>query len=354
MKFFFMSLDLVSFLSDFKDSQLIGGAEKQQFLLINELMRRGHDVLICTNLEKSPRNSGRYRLWRYPREKTYLKYLLVVMKLVSFHPDVVYLRSPSNIGVALVAYTRLFRKKMVFFSAHDTDFDPDVNLQGYIPLFFWLSIKLADNIFVQNKYQAKILHKNFARSGRILASLVDSVEYPVSHDAEYRKYFLWAGRIEPFKCIELLIDIANLMKQETFVVIGLVNTMTSYTEAAVRRLKATENIEYYSFILPQRMGEFYRQAKGLICTSKYEGFSNTFLEAFTCGTPVYTLGVDPDHLIRGSQGKLGWVFSDPIEFAREIYSVMPYADALYMSKYISEHHSIERNVTKFLRLINHA
>ena len=119
-----------------------------------------------------------------------------------------------------------------------------------------------------------------------------------------------------------------------------------------KSLKTAENIEYHSFILPERIRRFYRQAKGLICTSKYEGFSNTFLEAFSCGTPVYTLGVDPDEIIKCSQGKLGWVFSDAKEFANEIYRVIKYANTQYMKNYINENHSIERNVTQFLEILN--
>jgi glycosyltransferase involved in cell wall biosynthesis len=44
------------------------------------------------------------------------------------------------------------------------------------------------------------------------------------------------------------------------------------------------------------MPEFYKTASILCCTSSYEGFPNTFLEAWSYGLPIVST-VDPDDLI---------------------------------------------------------
>jgi glycosyltransferase involved in cell wall biosynthesis len=51
----------------------------------------------------------------------------------------------------------------------------------------------------------------------------------------------------------------------------------------------------------------YQQASCLCCTSTYEGFPNTFLEAFSHGVPVVST-VDPDGVLAGQ--RLGAVAQD--------------------------------------------
>jgi glycosyltransferase involved in cell wall biosynthesis len=51
------------------------------------------------------------------------------------------------------------------------------------------------------------------------------------------------------------------------------------------------------------MPRFYRQASVLCCTSLYEGFPNTFLEAWSLGLPVVST-FDPDGVI--ARHGIGW------------------------------------------------
>jgi glycosyltransferase involved in cell wall biosynthesis len=268
-------------------------------------------------------------------------------------PDVVYLRSPSNLGIALVAYTVIFRKKMVFFSAHDTDFDPDINLQGYNPALFSAFIRLSNFIFVQNRYQNEVLRANFRRNGIEFGNVIEISESKSEFNLTERTYFLWIGRIEPFKRIELLFDIAGKMLHERFMAIAPMNVKDEYSDSIVKRIREVNNIDYIEFVNPGDLREYFSNAKGLICTSKYEGFSNTFLEAWNAGTPVYTLGVDPNDIILRSKGKLGFVFSSTDQFVKEIESVLRGVDTAYMNDYLKGHHCLEANVDRFLRLVSH-
>jgi glycosyltransferase involved in cell wall biosynthesis len=56
------------------------------------------------------------------------------------------------------------------------------------------------------------------------------------------------------------------------------------------------------------MPNVYRNALALLCTSAYEGFPNTFLEAWSHGIPVVST-IDPDNLI--ARRGLGAVAQDP-------------------------------------------
>jgi len=350
MKFFFMSLDIWPFLDNFKNSTIIGGAEKQQYFLINELLRQKHDVLICTNVSNKPQHA-RYEVEPILSHRKYLKYYRIFLHLLKFNPDVVYLRSPSNLGAALVAYTFLFRKKMVFFSAHDTDFEPSVNLQGYNPFVFSLFIRFCDYIFVQNKVQKDLLKNNFKKNGIEIGNIIEINEKRLVFNLKERKYFLWIGRIEPFKRIESLFEIAQSMLNEKFVAIAPANVKNEYSENTIECIKKIKNIDYVGFVKPENISEYLKKAKGLICTSEHEGFSNTFLEAWNNGTPVFTMGVDPNKIINKSGGKLGYVFSSSIQFVNKIYEVFNFVDSSYMYNYLDSHHCLETNVSKFMEIL---
>ena len=57
------------------------------------------------------------------------------------------------------------------------------------------------------------------------------------------------------------------------------------------------------------MFSFLKEAKFLLSTSRYEGFSNTFLESMVVGTPILTTpAVNPDSII--SDFELGYIYQD--------------------------------------------
>jgi len=351
MKFFFMSFDILDFLTGFQNSQVIGGAEKQQFLLINELMRRGHTVLTCTNYDALP-EAIRYNILRYPSERKYLKYILVFLRLLRFNPDVVYLRSPSNIGLTLCLYTFFFRKKMVFFSAHDTDFEPSINLQGYNEYLFSFFTKLVDLFFVQNAYQANLLKSHFGRESILFGNIIAVRNDPARIAPNARKYFLWVGRVERFKRLELLCEIAAMLPHENFIVIGPSRETNAYSQSILKRIAAIKNIQYIPFVDPGQIDKFFSMAKGLICTSEYEGFPNTFLEAWNNSTPVYSLGVDPNGIIAKAKGKLGYVFASKDDLVNRIPDLVKLQDLNYMYQYLKNAHSLEANVDLLLRKVS--
>lgn len=346
-----MSIQLYSFLDDFKSSNLIGGAEKQQFLLINELIRRKHEVLICTNTKKLKKTEG-YNLCHYPVERKYLKYLLIFINLIRFNPDVVYLRSPSNIGAILTVYTLLFRKKMTFFSAHDTDFNPEFNLQNYNKFLFFIFVKLTDIIFCQNTKQLQLLEIHYKKKGHIFGNMIHIEEQKTLLPRGKRNYFLWVARIEPFKRIELLFEIAKKLPEEQFVVIAPCNEKNEYSEKILDQINEITNIKYLSFVKPENIAEYYAYAKGFICTSKHEGFPNTYLEALNYGVPLYTLGVDPDNIIKKSNMKLGYVFSKVDDLVENIFSTINHCNTYSMHEYLSKYHSLEKNVERFLHFVS--
>jgi glycosyltransferase involved in cell wall biosynthesis len=84
------------------------------------------------------------------------------------------------------------------------------------------------------------------------------------------------------------------------------------------------------------------EAARLLSTSDEEGFSNTFLEAWSSGTPVISLKLDPDHIIERQE--LG---TAPGTVERAIADIMALMDApqqrdaiaVRARRYVAETHS---------------
>jgi glycosyltransferase involved in cell wall biosynthesis len=73
----------------------------------------------------------------------------------------------------------------------------------------------------------------------------------------------------------------------------------------VRDLSALPNVRIVGYLRRGEIVPFLGNATALLNTSHYEGFSNTFLEAWLSGTPVVTSSRDPDDII--ARNKLGTV-----------------------------------------------
>jgi glycosyltransferase involved in cell wall biosynthesis len=92
----------------------------------------------------------------------------------------------------------------------------------------------------------------------------------------------------------------------------------------------------------------------LCCTSDYEGFPNTFLEAWSHGLPVVST-VDPDGLISGRE--LGRIADGPATLLQAIRELLG-QDSLYQRvsgqarSYYTGHHTMEAVLPQFETLFS--
>lgn len=102
-----------------------------------------------------------------------------------------------------------------------------------------------------------------------------------------RQFILWVGRATESKRPRLLLDLARALPDERFVMA----VAGPFDEPVPPNVTVRRNVPH------QDMDELYAAAKLLVHTSRVEGFSNVFIEAWKNGTPVVSLDVDTDGLI---------------------------------------------------------
>ena len=119
-------------------------------------------------------------------------------------------------------------------------------------------------------------------------------------------YYLFAGRVEAIKGMDLLLEAFEKLPNEKLMIAGTGTELEHYQELA--REKNLHNVEFLGFVKKPQLQEVMKRAKALIIPSQwYETFGMTVIESFAQGTPV--IGGDIGNissLIK--EGVNGWKF----------------------------------------------
>ena len=282
------------------DTQIpvVGGAEVQQSLIAPALAARGFKVsMIALDYGQPDRAEMKgvvvHKLYKpdagipvvrfiYPRLTTLWHVLGEV------DADIYYQRSAAALTGFLAAFCRRNGKRAIYSGASDVDFlptHPDIRYtrDRYI---FQYGLKTVDRIFAQNATQQAWARANF---GRDSTHVPNCYEAPAGASADRNGYVLWVATVREQKRPELFLEIARRMPKQRFVMVGGHDSDRIGQEyiAHVREaLKALPNVEYRGFMPFAEADRVFDGARVLVNTSSYEGFPNTFLQAWARGVPT--------------------------------------------------------------------
>ncbi|MGE0826095.1 MAG: glycosyltransferase family 4 protein [Candidatus Binatia bacterium] len=303
MKITFINDGIYTYAQDLANA--VGGAERQQWLLARALVTKGWAVTVgvrnlLTAGERRTINGvdfvgigqGQF-------------FLAFYRFLVSERPHWVYWRGADHLLGPCTAIARSLGIRTVFSLAFDTEVQPRSALfrrQRWWRLYAW-GLSLSDVIFVQHGQQLAGLKPSLQTKALILRSMVHQVANTKPH-SEREPSIVWAAVLRQPKRPDVLIHIARQAPTVRFIVCGGTTAYQcppGYGERIVAELQATPNIEYLGQVAPNKSLQVIANASLLLSTSDEEGFPNTFLEAWTSGTPVVSVKIDPDHIIQRRQ-----------------------------------------------------
>jgi glycosyltransferase involved in cell wall biosynthesis len=242
----------------------------------------------------------------------------------------------------------IMRKKFVYMISHSIDCDGRYRKMFPVRgLLYEYGLKQAQAHIAQTEEQKKIFADHYKKSSFVLRS-----SYPIINFSGARKEtsILWVGRIVSWKRPERIFEVASYLKDHKFVVIGPQNCDDHFYELFIQTLSTFSNIRYIERVDFHDIDTYFQQAQFLLNTSVYEGFPNTFIQAFKNRTPVLSNGVDPDSIIR--KNGLGYVSDSCAEIARFVRTTTD-DPGLYQElsekcfKYANEYHNIDRNIELF-------
>jgi len=211
----------------------------------------------------------------------------------------------------------------------------------------------ATAVAAQSETQRRMLRDNFGVQAAVLPMPCPAPESGAGNPDEgpspERRRVLWIGRISEEKRPQLLLDVAQRLPHLAFDVVGKANRDDARAEAFRARAATVANVTLHGMVAREAIGDFYRRASLLCCTSLYEGFPNTFLEAWSHGLPIVST-FDPDGLIE--RLGLGRAAGSSESLARAITESLAVPDdwrrmAERARNYYLRHHTVDRAMPLF-------
>jgi glycosyltransferase involved in cell wall biosynthesis len=220
--------------------------------------------------------------------------------------DVYYHNSAEYVTGQVALWCRRHSRRFVYSVASDPACDARLPTLKRLRerMLYRYGLRRADRLIVQTRTQHDMLREGFGLDSVVLPMPCrgpDDAEFePPVPPAPDRLRVVWVGRIAWMKRLELLLDAAEAIPQVQFDVAGRPDPEDDYTRALRVRAEALPNVRMLGAVPWEDVGTIYEGALCLCCTSIFEGFPNTFLEAWARGVPVVST-FDPDGLITRRQ-----------------------------------------------------
>jgi glycosyltransferase involved in cell wall biosynthesis len=345
----------------------VGGAERDLWLLGAALANFGWSVKVVARGDLDPKDRTSIHGVEFigiGRGQIFLEWYRF---LSSERLDWLFWRCADPRLGALVEIAARAGVRTIFSVGCDLDVEPR-HAPLYRPrwwrLYAW-GLSRTHRIFVQHQGQLCGLRPEWQSKASILPKVcflpgIVGDGILVKPHSERAKYVIWAGSLITFKRPDLLIEIARKLPAIRFVVCGGPSTLMSapdYSGRIIDELGKTANIEYLGQVPPDKAQKLITEAALLLSTSDTEGFPNTFVQAWSSGTPVISLKIDPDHNIQ--RLGLGVVSGSAERAAADITALIDSAEqreaiARRARSFILENHSAATVVGLFERALHHA
>jgi glycosyltransferase involved in cell wall biosynthesis len=247
----------------------------------------------------------------------------------------------------------LLKTHLLFLGASDRDFEPrkELTLGAGINLKLYRKALRTITFFVaQNQYQADNLFRYYGKQSIIIPNIWISSTSEQKHEKVYSA--LWVANLRRLKRAEWFLNLARLLPQYRFAIVGGVNELDYYDTIKAE----VENIPTLDFLGPQSLqavNELLSKSRLLVCTSEFEGFPNTFLQAWSNSVPVIST-VNPSRVI--SEYGLGKVIDNESDLYNATTKLLT-SENLYIQyqqnikDYFFTHHDVDKAYQKIMKLI---
>jgi glycosyltransferase involved in cell wall biosynthesis len=277
--------------------RVVGGAEVQQSMIAPALARRGYRVSLISYDYGQPDRSEIDGVTIYNMHKPdegipvirYVHPRLTSLwrALTLADSDVYYQRTAAAYTGFVSTFCRRNGRKSIYAGASDVDFIPgkqDIRF-ARDRWIFEHGLKNVDKVITQNPQQHQELRDNYGREGTLIPSCYAP---PAEAKNDRAGYVLWVASLRPSKRAELALEIARRLPNYRFVVVGGPDSdrrSQEYFQSLRDSAANLPNVEMKGFVPFKEAERYFDGARLFLNTSEYEGFPNTFLQAWSRGVP---------------------------------------------------------------------
>jgi len=282
----------------------------------------------------------------------------IYKKIKQYQPEIIIQAKASFISGVLALLCKILKITFIYRVANDIETDGRLILKtsSIDSKIFTHSLKYASAIICQNQYQKQQLMQLFPR--KVIEIIYNPFYISEGDDKinQNRSYIAWIGIFQSQKNLPGLYEIIKSLPHQKFKIAGKsFDALDQQSMEALDHIKLCPNAELIGYLSKKEVPGFLSNAYLLLNTSHYEGFSNTFLEAFAMGTPVVARKkVDPDLTIFNN--KLGRSVELQDELPDAIISLVEDPDYFMICskcrEYVKAHHNLEKLSQDYLRIIS--
>lgn len=279
--------------------EIFGGAEMDLYLLATELAKDKDFAVSFITADYGQPDTETIADVRVIKsldfKKNSLTCAIKVWRAMRFADAQIYFQEVASWGTFLVAlFCKLNKRMFIYRTASRRECDGTYLRRYYFAgkAFRW-SLRNAAQVIVQNETDRKELKHTAGICSKVIAG---AHHLPVLSEAK-RDIILWVGRSAKIKRPKLFIELAEKIPNESFKMICQRATGDRNYEELIERAKKVRNLEFIKRVEFDEIENYFARAKFFVCTSKREGFPNTYIEACKNGTPILSLNVNPDNFL---------------------------------------------------------
>ena len=284
----------------------------------------------------------------------FVEWVKVAYAIKKTHSRLIIVRGADRKTFPVALASKFLRIKFLFFAASDVNFVPGKELIHGVKInrkLYQRSIRHISYIVAQNSYQQKTLQENYGKTCLVLPNiwLEESQEKSSVKNIDV----IWIANFRRLKRAEWMVEAARKNKQLHFALIGRSSDDKGYYDQIEHDCAELENITFYGPLGFDQTNALVAQSRLLACTSEFEGFPNTFLQAWAYNIPVVST-VDPSDVIKRNQ--LGEVVKDEEQFDDAVLHLLNHKEdydgiCKNINGYFLSHHSPERIFSKLMNYI---
>lgn len=349
-------------------SHTMGGAEYRCKLVLDELCRQNkfNIYYLCRNTDTSFVARG-YKIikisTRLGRFSLSFDFFNLYRALNRIAPQIIYQNGGSAHTGAAALYAKTSGAKLVHQICNDN------SLKFYDGLRFRTRVKKAldqflidygirnaDVIVGQSKSQSNLLQNRYGRKCNVVIPL----GHPLPKNIVRKKkntIVLWISNFkyhqkQPYLFVELAKRFHN-KKDVYFVMIGCSIRRDGQFHSFLEKIETVPNLSYLGQLSQDEVNLHLRNGHILVNTSRYEGFPNTFVQAWLREVPVVSLSCDPDDVL--VRKKIGFHSKTFEKLVSDVTLLVENESlrkmmGLEARLYAEENHTIDKMVEKLVKL----
>lgn len=344
-----------SSVSDMKSGRQFGGIAVQLNFWMQVFDDNNWEIHALTCADSYVENGVNYHHVRHIQSVELIWEWINIYSIVKrVRPQLIVFRGARRLLFPLQKIAHHFGAMVILQGASDVNFVPGKASVGNAinRRLYEAAIRETDYIVCQNEYQSTTLQNCYNRQSLIIPNIWGKIAMnakTVTASADV----VWIGNFRRLKRPEWFYDAARALPWVKFAIAGGV-AMADFYDRMKAEASLIPNLDFLGQISIDESNALICKAKVLVCSSEYEGFPNTFLQAWAAGIPVVST-VDPNDLIKTHN--LGLTVNSPETLTEAIEHLLKNKE-LYQSKqrsiagYFAAHHSAQQRYNELINYIS--